>query len=116
MLPVEYYQILIGISIITYFNISKDYKGLALITKYTLLFIVITAFMTIFTSFIDPMYARNMFVKTLEGEESRILINKYGAGTYGTVIAFMGLMPVLIYYFKKNKYFFTENQREKYCF
>lgn len=110
MLPVEYYQILIGISIITYFNISKDYKGLALITKYTLLFIVITAFMTIFTSFIDPMYARNMFVKTLEGEESRILINKYGAGTYGTVIAFMGLMPVLIYYFKENKYFFIKKK------
>lgn len=110
MLPNEYYQILIGISIITYFNVSKDYKGLALITKYALIFIIITAFMTIITSFIDPMYARYMFVKTSEGEASRILINKFGAGTYGTVLAFMGLIPILIYYFKNNKHFLIKKK------
>lgn len=98
----EFYQIAVGISIISYFYVSEDYIGLAKITKYTLIFLFITAVMTNITASIDPMYARYIFIESLEGESSRHLIDKFGAGNYGTVIAYMAIIPLLIYYFKNN--------------
>ena len=66
----EIYAVAIGISIFTYFKESKDHIGFAKTIRYTLIFIIITALMTIFTSFIDSMYVRNMFMKTNEGDMS----------------------------------------------
>ena len=104
MLIKEYYQIAIGISVITYFQQTKEYISLAKITKWSLIFILITAVMSIVTSVIDPLYARNMIaasIITSESELERVMsFRRYGGGGYGTAIAFMSLMPLLIYYFR----------------
>lgn len=106
----EIYAVAIGISIFTYFKESKDHIGFAKTIRYTLIFIIITALMTIFTSFIDSMYVRNMFMKTNEGDMSRLLINRYGAGTYGTATVFMALLPLLVYYYKHSSLFFMSKK------
>ena len=100
----EFYDISVGISIISYFNITRDYIGFAKIVKYTVIFITITAIMTVITSIIFPMYAREMFQESSAGMESQKLIYTFGAGTYGTAIAFMAIIPLLIYYFKNNTF------------
>ena len=45
---VEYYQIAVGCSIITYFHVSKDYLSLAKLVRWVLIFITITSALTIF--------------------------------------------------------------------
>ena len=100
----EFYEITIGISVITYFQQSKDFIGLARITLWSIFFLFITAIMSIFSSAIDPMYARDLTALssvTNESEREAILsFQVYGGGTYSTAAAFMCLFPGLIYYYK----------------
>jgi hypothetical protein len=103
----EFYQIFIGFSVITYFLQSKDYISLAKIAKWSILFLFITAIMSIISSIIDPMYARNLtgiMAFTNDSEREMVLSYKrYGGGTYSTAGAFMCLFPIFIYYFKNIK-------------
>lgn len=103
----EYYEVAIGVSVITYFLQSKDYIHLAKITKWSIVFLFITAIMSIISSAIDPMYARNIVsISSIEVESEREAIlsfKRYGGGTYSTAAAFMCLFPVFIYYYKNIK-------------
>jgi hypothetical protein len=107
MLYMEFYEIGTGISVIAYFIKSKDYLGLARITKWTIFYLFITSIMTIISSAIDPMYARNMVglgVDTLETERIAILsFRRFGGGSYSTAGAFMSLFPIILYYYKNIK-------------
>jgi hypothetical protein len=103
----EFYQIIIAISVITYFNMSKDYYGLAQVIKWTLIFIFITAIMSIVTSIINPTYARDITGATalnLEKEREEVLsFRKYGGGGYSFASALICLFPILMYYYKRNE-------------
>jgi hypothetical protein len=103
----EFYQIAVGVSVITYFQQSKDYIGLANITRWAIVFLCITAIMSIISSAIDPMYARNLTslsAVTNESEIEAILsFKRFGGGTYSTAGAFMCLFPIFIYYYKNIK-------------
>lgn len=103
----EFYQFTIGVSVITYFFQTGDYIGLAKITRWTIVFLFMTAIMTIISSAIDPMYARNLTaLSAVTSESERELITgfkRYGGGTYSTAAAFMALPPIFIYYYKNKK-------------
>lgn len=107
MLFIEFYQISIGVSVVTYFFQSKDYISLAKITKWSIIFLIITAIMSIISSIIDPMYARNLTglirVTNVSEREYILSLERYGGGTYSTAGAFMCLFPIFIYYFKNIK-------------
>jgi len=96
----EIYAVAVGVSIFVYFNESKDYIGWVKMIRYTLIFIVITAVLTIIVSIINPMYMRLHFAQSHEADMAREITNEYGAGTYSTAMVFMALLPLLIYYFK----------------
>ena len=100
----EFYEIAIGLSVITYFLQNKDYIRLAKITKWAIFFLFITAIMSIISSAINPMYARNIVgISSIEIESEREAIlsfKRYGGGNYSTAAAFMCLFPVFIYYYK----------------
>lgn len=110
----EFYQISIGLSVITYFYTSKDYFHLSKLVKWTIFFLLITAVMTIISSFIDPMFARRMtgIAALSEVESHAVLGMKWlGSGSYSTAIAFMSLPPVMIYYLKNiDKSLFSKKQ------
>jgi hypothetical protein len=91
----------VGCSIITYFHVSKDYKGLAQVVKYTLLFFFITAVLTLIASIIDPMFFRTINQVTLKGIKAFYLSSNIGAASYGYILA--SLLPLLIYLFKNNQ-------------
>lgn len=100
----EFYQISVAISLLLYFRLEGDYIGLAKIIKATIIFFVITAFMTILTSIINPMYARDIIgvsdIKN-EFEASRILaFSKFGGAGYGYASALVCIFPILIYFLK----------------
>ncbi len=103
----ELYEVGIGLLVVMFFYKTKDYIGLAKITAWSILFIIITAVMTIVSSAIDPMYARNLIgVSAVENESARELIlnfKKYGGGNYSTAITFMSLLPMFIYFYKNFK-------------
>lgn len=106
----EIYAVAVGASIFVYFNESKDYIGWAKMIRYTLIFIVITAILTIITSIINPMYLRLHALQSYEADMARAIAYKYGAGTYGTAMVLMALLPLLIYYFKQPSLFFISKK------
>lgn len=104
MLIGEFYNIVVGASIISYFLTNRDYIGLAKLTKWSLVFLFITAIMSIISSAIDPLYARNILnlasEKSSSNVESVLRYKQYGGGGYSTATVFMCLFPLIIYYYK----------------
>lgn len=104
----EFYQIFIGFSVFIYFSHHKDYINLARIAKWSIIFLTITAIMSIVSSIIDPMYARNLTgLLDISSEKERAIVlsyQKYGGGNYSTAGAFMSLFPLLVYYYKNNSF------------
>lgn len=102
----EYYQIIVAVSIIVYYQLEQDYIRLAKLVKWSLVFIFITAIMSIFTSIIEPNYARDLVgisnVQSSTEVEKIFSYKKYGGGTYGFAGALICLFPVIMYYFKNN--------------
>jgi len=102
----ECYNILVAISVLTYFRIEQDYFRFAKLVKWTMIFIFITAVMSIVTSLIDPLYARNILqvssIKLQSKVETILSYRKYGGGDYSFAGALLCLFPILIYFFKNN--------------
>jgi len=86
-ITMEFYEIVVAISVITYFRIERDFLRLAKLVKWSLVFIFITAVMSIITSLMEPSYTRSLTglgAIKLQSEVDYILgFKKYGAGGYG---------------------------------
>jgi len=111
----DYYAMFLAVSIITYFTYTKNYIDLAILTKFSVIFIGITALMTIIVSIFDPMYSRNIVAFEMEQIFSDSYINRirgfqrWGAGSRGDGFGFIALPPLLLYYLKsKKRIFLTE--------
>ena len=102
----ECYYILVAISVLTYFRIEQDYFRFAKLVKWTMIFIFITAIMTIITAIIEPMFVRELnsiaLIKLQSKAETILSFRKLGGGNYGFAAAILCLFPMLIYYFKNN--------------
>ena len=102
----ECYDILVAISVLTYFRIEQDYFRFAKLVKWTMIFIFITAVMAIVVSFMDPLYVRNLTgiadYKLNSEVETILSYRKYGGGDYSFASGLVCLFPMLIYYFKNN--------------
>ena len=90
---------LISIQLYSYFVKTKDYKGLALVTKITLIFIVITAGTSIIGLLEYPEATRVMASSYSEIDDSIFL--KQGIGNYNFFGSFIFLFPVIVYSLKK---------------
>lgn len=103
----EFYDIVVAISVIIYYRTEEDYTGLAKLVRWTFVFIVITAIMSIVTSILNPMYARDLTalsaVDIASEREAILSYRKYGAGSYSFASAIVCLFPMLIYYYKNNE-------------
>ena len=101
----EFYVFSVAISVLTYFRLEQDYEGFALIIKWTLLFIFVSAIMSIITAYINPLYARDLTGIDAFNESERVKIlgyTKYGGGNYSFASALVCLFPMLIYLYKNN--------------
>jgi len=101
----EILPVFITISIYTYFIKVKDFKGLAIISFISLIFIFISLITSIIGLNKYPLAARELAgVLALEGDYARIdYYRNIGIGNYSffSCIAFM--VPVIVYQIKKNK-------------
>ena len=101
----EFYVFAVAISVLSYFRLEQDYEGFAIIIKWTLLFIFISAIMSIITAYIYPQYARELTGKGEFNEFEQVKIlsyTKYGGGNYSFASALVCLFPMLIYLYKNN--------------
>lgn len=102
----EFYEIAVAVSVISYFRTAEDFYRLAKLVKWMLLFIFITAIMTIVTAYIEPTYVRSLTglsAIVIQSEIDYVLgYKKYGGGSYGFVAALLCLFPMLFYYYKNN--------------
>lgn len=109
----EFYDILLALSIIMYYRIKKDYKGLAILVKLSLYFIIITAVMSIITSFMNPTYTRDItHVGTLDPFIAKYTLSykKYGGANYSYASAFVTIIPIFFYYIVNNKMSFLNKR------
>jgi hypothetical protein len=102
MVKEEYYIFAVSLSVIFYFRISKDYRGLAILVKWSMIFIGLTAIMTIYSSILDPMYARNMIGGVYSKTQLEYFL-RLGGGNYSYAGALIGIFPILIYYYRNSR-------------
>jgi hypothetical protein len=95
----EYYVFSVALSMYGYFRVYEDYEGLVVVLRWVMLFVGITAIMSIYSSVVDPMYARNLVGGQLEEVEE---VRRYGGGAYGFAGALVCLFPMIIYYYKNS--------------
>lgn len=55
----EFYALVLALTVLSYFIISRDYIGWAKLSKWALIIIAITGMMTVIATAIDPTVARN---------------------------------------------------------
>ncbi len=100
MVRVEFYQLSIAFSMIVYFISARDYKWLGTIAKISIIFIGVTAIVSIYASVIDPMYARRISHASAEDVQA---IRRLGGGGYGFSNLLLCLFPIMVYYYKNKK-------------
>ncbi len=104
----EILTMLIAVSIIAYYRATGDYAGLAFFIKWTFVFIIVTAVMSIITSILNPNYAREITalsaLQSESGKEAVLSYKKYGGGTYSYATAIVAFFPLLIYYYRSMGY------------
>jgi hypothetical protein len=97
----EILSFLVPISLYTYFRSSKDFYGLAILVKWALFFIAITAILTIYSASVDPLYVRNLTGGVYTVDEAAKIQN-FGGGAYGFAGALIFLFPMIIYYYRNS--------------
>jgi hypothetical protein len=103
MLISEFYEISVALSIFAYYRIENDYIGFAKLARLTIYCIVITAIMSIITSYVNPFFARDIVgMAILSGSEKEKVLGyeRLGGGGYGFYSGLVCLFPILIYFFK----------------
>ena len=98
----EFYYLIVSTIILWYFLSSKDYKGLVSISVITFTFIIITSILSIYSSIIDPLYARSITGGRLD-EDTLATFQRIGGGGYGFATSIITLFPVLMYHLKRNQ-------------
>jgi len=98
----EFYEIFSALLVYYYLYNSKAYKAMAIFVKLTLLFLVVTMFLTYYSASIDPMYARMLTGDWYKDDIKTRVFQKLGGGTYSTAISIMALLPMGVYFYKNN--------------
>ena len=98
----EFYMLILAVSVFTYLHIKKDFKGYAKLVYWSLIFILITAIMSIYASYIDPLYARALIGSQYD-QEQLLFFYQLGAGSYGFAGVLIFLFPFLVYYYRNNE-------------
>jgi hypothetical protein len=101
-ITIEFYDIVLAFTIFLYYYTEKDFTGLALLVRWTMVFILITAIMTIYTAIINPTYVRDLIGLDLNkrGAMEILSYKKLGGGNYGYASAVVCFFPISIYYYK----------------
>jgi hypothetical protein len=99
---IETYYIITASTVLAYFMTSEDFSGFAALVKWALVFVGITAVMSIYASFKDPTYARSITAGELS-QGQLTYFQKLGAGTYSFGEALVCLFPMMVYLYKHNE-------------
>jgi len=105
----ESIHIFAAVTIVVYFHHVRDYLLFAKLTFVVIIFLFITALLTIYSASIDPLFLRN--ITSSQSEYSQIddetiqYFRSLGGANYGIAGTFMSLFPVMIYFYKRNHLF-----------
>jgi len=87
------------ITLFLYFKYTKDYKGLAILLNWVILFIIITSILSIYATQINPLYARHITGGRIDGNQY-MFFKRIGAGGYSFAASLIAFIPIGIYYYK----------------
>ncbi len=97
----EYYFIFSALLAYYYYHSRNDFIAYARMVNISIVFIAITSIMTIYSSIIDPAYARSMMSNQFEGTE-KVFFSRLGGGSYGFAAAVMALLPIAFFYYRNS--------------
>ena len=100
----EFYYIFIANTIFWYFIVTNDHNGLNKVLKITFIFIIVTSILSIYSSKIDPLYARNITGGDFLYDKTDDIRN-FGGGGYSFATSIVALFPILIYFYKNSQLF-----------
>lgn len=100
MILEEFYALVLALTVLSYFIISRDYIGWAKLSKWALIIIAITGMMTVIATAIDPTVARNSANSFRYFPQQKALFDLTGCGGYGFGQSICILLPILIYNIK----------------
>ena len=95
----EAFRFIVPLTLFTYFTSSCDLKGYKFVVKWTIIFIVITTILTIYSTSINPLYVRTLTSGSYSLSQLREM-RSYGGGGYGFMSTLLCLLPILVYYIK----------------
>jgi hypothetical protein len=98
----EFYMLMVAISLSAYFRHSSDYGGLAILLKWTMIFIAITAVMSIYSSYVDPEYARKLLNAEFLTDTDTEDLRRFGGGSVGFGGALLILFPMIVYFYRNS--------------
>jgi hypothetical protein len=105
----DFYNLVIFTAIFSYYRIRNDYKGLAVLSKISFFFILITIITTNIALFFDPLLVRQTTSADFTPYQAQIY-KITGAGGYGFMQALVLVIPILIYHIRFRKpLFFSRN-------
>ncbi|MDY0222809.1 MAG: hypothetical protein RBR67_16890 [Desulfobacterium sp.] len=96
----EFYALFVFASIFFYFYVRKDFSGLAILSKLSFYFIIITLVMTNIALFLDPMIVRRSATPDTFTAFQAKIFKHTGATGYGYAQALVLLIPILVYHIK----------------
>ncbi|MCD4731536.1 MAG: hypothetical protein K8R74_13110 [Bacteroidales bacterium] len=96
----EFYFFSVAISVILYFKMERDYEGLARLVKWALIFIGITAIMSIYSTSINPMAGRYMTDPSVFESGEFEQFKKLGVGSHVLSTILVALFPIMFYYYR----------------
>ena len=101
----EFYSIVVALIVYYYYRLSNELITYGKLIKIVLLFILITCLASIFSSLINPMYARHLTgaQEAVFSIDDRNYFAKLGGGAYGFATAIVAVIPMLVYYYRYNQ-------------
>jgi hypothetical protein len=99
----EFYYLVVMTAILSYYLGKGDFKMLALLSKYSFIFVIISLITTNVALFYDPFLVRESASTGLFSDYQGAIYKLTGAMGYGYIQSIVCLIPILIYHIKSKQ-------------
>ncbi|MBN8547152.1 MAG: hypothetical protein J0L60_13555 [Ignavibacteria bacterium] len=108
----EFYSIIVAITVVAYFLLTKDYKTWGLIGVVGFISVIITASMTLIATQFFPSIVRASVSENFTYTSDYSFFSQIGAGGYGFAQSLVVLVPIIVFFIKNE----TKSKTKKVVF
>jgi len=106
----DFYALIVPVILFAILNRYKYFKEWQKLAKLGVIFFIITGIMTIIATFKNPFVVRASYSSQQFEIPNYDALFRLGFGSYGYMTALVSFLPILVYYFKNNVYFWLSRK------